>query len=288
MPGAGLALREDFLDSLNFRRQGQVLLLAGDFQQSIPLFLKALELDPQNHEARLRLAVAYTQADEQQKAEAEFETLLDRLAGDKKHADLLHDVHCYMALLSRRQYDPDRAVEHYRAALRCKPDDITARLMLGLVLASQREFAEAEQTLSDAVRIDQSNALAHMWLGLVISDAGRAEDGRASLLKALSLSPGDRDDWELIAQRLLPRTDVAADLVAFLGRYGKQFPDDARPHVLTAKVHINAGRNALAIDELSKALEKNASLSWIPAKIQELKKDTSGAETGNMPVPRVK
>ena len=211
-PGAKLALREDFLDSLNFRRQGQVLLLAGDFQQSIPLFVKALELDPENHEARLRLAVAYTQAGEQPKAETEFSTLLDKLRGKKEHMDLLHDVHCHMALLSRKQYDPSKAAEHYRAALQCKPRDIAARLMLGLVLASQRKFAEAEQTLAEAAKIEPDNPLARMWLGMVLSDAGRNEDARVHLVKALSLAPAGRADWQLIAQRILPRNDLTSEL----------------------------------------------------------------------------
>jgi len=271
-PGAKLALREDFLDSLNFRRQGQVLLLAGDFRESVQLFRKALDLDPDNHEARLRLAVAYTQTDEQSKAETEFASLLKRLHGKDEHMDLLHDVHCHMALLCRKQYDPDQAVKHYRAALRCRPEDVNARLLLGLVLASQHSFREAEEVLSEAAKLAPANPLARMWLGMVLCDAGQADAGRAQLVKALSLSPMNRSDWQLIAQRILPRADLAPQLAAFVERYRARFPDDPQPHVLAAKLRLQSGNAGDAIEQLEKAFKKDSSLAWIPAKIQELRK----------------
>src|SRR2546422_9027571 len=53
----------------------------------------------------------------------------------------------------------------YREALRLAPDDVPARLGLGLCLRRQRRPADAEAILREAVRLQPGSASAHAQLG---------------------------------------------------------------------------------------------------------------------------
>lgn len=269
-PGARLALREDFLDGLNFRRQGQLLLLSGDFAESIPLFRKALALDPGDYEAGLRLAFALLQSGKEQEAEERFNRLLRELGPGAENRERRYDVHCHLAMLCRGGQRLAEAISHYDKCLECKPDDVAARLRLGLAHASGRDLPAARRRLSEAVRLAPDNALARLWLGMVLHDGGAAEEAQPHLVRALSLLPEKQGDWLMIAQRVLPRRDLGDELDGFLLRCEKKYPDWAEVNVVRAKLRLQQGNAAGAVAELRAARRKDPSIPWIDAKIEEL------------------
>jgi tetratricopeptide (TPR) repeat protein len=201
-PAAELAIRVDFLDSHNYRRQGQVLLGSGDAAGAVPLFEKALALDGGDHDARLRLAAALAELGRADRARAELDDLLDRLGrGHPPDAERLYQAHCHAAALCRTTGRLADAADHYRRAVSAKPQDVDARILLALVHASQAEFGEAHRVLAEAADLKPASALVRMWLGQVLADQGRHGEALEQFRRALRSAPDERQDWLLVARR---------------------------------------------------------------------------------------
>ncbi len=210
-PSAQLALTEAFLDANNYRRQGQVRLLAGDVAGAVPLFEKALAIDPADHAARLRLAAALTELGDAERAKAAFTRLLaDLEAADEPDAGLLAEAHAHAAALARSRNRSDEAMAHYRAALLHDPDAGEVRLLLALTLAAKGRLAEAEAHLAEAVRRDPDSAAAHLWHGQVLDDLGREAEATAACAAALAVRPVRKADAALVAARVLERRPAMA------------------------------------------------------------------------------
>ncbi|MBI1918421.1 MAG: tetratricopeptide repeat protein [Planctomycetes bacterium] len=150
---------------------GAVLELLEQFGEAIASFRKALELDPQRDDARLRLAVLQVQRGRGAEAQPHLEYLhrkqpddpvvgvhlarcLAQLGNDKRAVELLDGV------LARYPYDPSALVERGRLALR----------------AEQPE--RAEDFLRKAVRADPSDHESHYQLYLCLTQTGRTEEAR--------------------------------------------------------------------------------------------------------------
>ncbi len=216
-PDAKLTLSAEFLNADNYCRQGQVLLLSGEPTEAIALFEKALALDADHHDARLRLAAAWDQEGRPERALRELEELLRRLdAEETPDTERLHEAHSHAAMLSRAAGRRGKAIDHYRRAIEHDPGDVEIRILLALTHASAGELGDAEQVLARAVRARPDHALAHMWLGQVRLDQGRRAEAVASFRRAMALRPERREDWLLVARRAAAAPDLADEARAFL------------------------------------------------------------------------
>ncbi len=237
-PGEPLALGVDFLDGHNYRRQGQVRLLAGDATGAVPLLEKALKLDPSDAGARLRLAAALVEAKRPTRARDELARLIARLErADAPEAKALHDAHCHAAALARAMGRAAEAADHYRHAIAARPENVDARILLALVHASEGDLAAAETVLAEAAEIAPDRALVRMWLGQVRADLGRRAEALAEFRAALSCDPASREDAMLLARRASVYPELAAALDEFLGACARRFGvSDAFPAARAADV----------------------------------------------------
>jgi tetratricopeptide (TPR) repeat protein len=276
-PATKLVLTERFLDHDNFRRQGQLLLLTGEAERSVAFFRKALAMDADDHDARLRLAVACSELGRRDQADRQFAELLDRLAASGADPAARFEAHGHAAAHFQATGRPARAADQYRQALRCKPDDVEIRLLLALTEASQGALGPAERRLREALRLDPANGLAEMWLGHVLEDRGRADDARRHFRAALHARPAERADWLRIARRILPKRDLGPDLRTFLRAYLERFGPCAEGRILLAKACLAAGDVEAAIGHLEAARRIDPSIAWIAPKIDELRRSGLGA-----------
>lgn len=111
-----------------------------------------------------------------------------------------------------------------RQALNTNPADATAQLELGTLLAEKKRWHEAIPYLEKAAqRLENSQSLFH--LGAAYFRAGRLEEGKEALEKALELNPrvGFGEPYLYLAEyQLLKRESIAAipGLDEALSQYG--------------------------------------------------------------------
>ena len=74
--------------------------------------------------------------------------------------------------------------------LQRNPADVTARLRLAEIYASQTDYAAAMEHLAECVRLAPDHAEAHHTLGMILSEvAGQQEQARIHLQRACELDP---------------------------------------------------------------------------------------------------
>jgi Flp pilus assembly protein TadD len=91
------------------------------------------------------------------------------------------------------------AEEHYRTALRLKPDFLEARLNLGNALLENGRVEEGVAQYREVVRQRPADAKAHNNLGVVLYERGEYAAAAASFREVLRLRPGDAKTHENLA-----------------------------------------------------------------------------------------
>jgi tetratricopeptide (TPR) repeat protein len=181
---------------------------------------KAEAIAPLDQELRFTLALAYVRLERSDWARPEFERLL---ASDPDNATyrywigrLDYDEGKYAAAIDRfkealardpqfmRAHDnlglcyemldePDKAVAHYREAIRLNRQ-APARspwppMNLGILLRQRRELDEAGSLFREALQYDNNFANAHYQLGLLLEELGRIDDAIAAFARASAIDP---------------------------------------------------------------------------------------------------
>ncbi len=163
---------------------GRIHLAKGDLEEAKKEFEKALELDPDNADALLDLAMA----DNAQGRTAEAERLAKRaLKADPSSVPALSAL----AALKRDQGDLDEAIRLFREALAIDDSQPATYNGYGDVLQRAHRYQEAEEAFHHALQLDPDSFKAYYNLGVTYSNQGRLDDAVASYRKALELGPHD-------------------------------------------------------------------------------------------------
>jgi len=175
--------------------------LNADRQKAFVSFQKAVQVDPNNKEARYALGHVYALQGKLKQAEQQFRSAL---AID----DIYSEAHTYLGQVLARQGKWDEAIRSYWTALAnplyATPD--LARFHLGLALAHQGDFQGAMEALEDAAAVNPASvapALTHLELGRVYSKLGYAAKAREVLDKVLAMDQGG--EYAAAATELLAR-----------------------------------------------------------------------------------
>jgi tetratricopeptide (TPR) repeat protein len=183
-------IREDFLNDYSFVRAGNEFFKARDPDNAMQEYRKALEINPNNAEAHLRLGFILYNVKQMYKDGITH--YLKALQLDPSDPRIHHDLG--MALLHQRQFD--RAIEHLSEALRRMPQDLseqynlaTLHSSLGRAYLLKGKLAEAAVHLSEAVRLDPKNANTHYNLALTLAEQGNLDQTIKHYSTAVSLEP---------------------------------------------------------------------------------------------------
>jgi tetratricopeptide (TPR) repeat protein len=202
------------------------------------------------------------------------------------------EAHRVRGLLYFAQSEFDKSIEQLEAAIRLNPGDERSRLTLSRVLSSAGRDADAQRALEDTLRAIPASGRAHWWLATSYEHVNRFADARhefelaaasavagrsyllgtvarlasaaadnAGAIDALSRAvAGDSGNplWHRLlagAYLLEDRPDEALTAFAAALRID---PRDAAAHLGLGQIHLNAGRNAEAVDALRRATELDA------------------------------
>ena len=186
-----LKIREEFLNDYSFIRAGNEFFKAGDTENAIQEYQKALELNPNNAEAHLRLGFLFYNATQKHKeGMTHYQKALQLNPSDPR---IHHDLG--MALFHQGQFD--RAVQHLSEALRGMPNGldvqytaVTIRQHLGQALFYAGKSEEAMRYFSEAIHLDPKNAEAHYSMALALATQGDIARTLQHYKKAIKLKPG--------------------------------------------------------------------------------------------------
>jgi Flp pilus assembly protein TadD len=190
-PSAIKKIREQFLDDYSFLRAGNEFFKAGDADNAIPAYRKALKLNPNNVDAHLKLGfLLYNVKDMFDEGMTHYYKALQL---DPNNPRIHHDLG--MAMLHQKKFD--QAISHLTVALRGMPDGISLQYnavnmhhALGWAFFHKGKFGEASSHLSEAVRLDPNNPRICYDLALMQAAQGKIDQALKHYSNAISLKAG--------------------------------------------------------------------------------------------------
>ena len=215
---------DPFVDALTRESRNSTLLLRVASEATLTLnaawseYLtrRAVQFDPANPDAAIKLARVLRTLDRNQEALGWFEKYAEMVPGDylalahigsclsalgrfseaedyfRRSLAGLDDAttHYNLGLLMAMTGRPDQAEREYRRAIAIDPAHADARGNLAPLLVRMGRPAEAVRELRQLVADDPENAAALTNLGVVLMQQGRAAEARRYLEEALRLAPG--------------------------------------------------------------------------------------------------
>ena len=190
-PYAISKINENFLNDYSFVRAGNAFFKAGDEDNAIQEYRKALELNPNNAEAHLKLGFLFYNVKQMHKEGTEHYYKAFQL--NPNDPRILHDLG--MVLLHQRKLD--EAIEYLSEALQRMPNGLDMQYSavnmhynLGRALLYKAQSEDAAAYLSEAVSLEPNHAQAHYWLALALADQGKFDQTLEHYSKAVRLNPG--------------------------------------------------------------------------------------------------
>ncbi len=198
---------------------GNALLKAGDKQAAIEEFKRAIAIDPNNaNEANTNLSVLYQQLGQPQLAVAH-----GRAAAKGWAALPLAHVNLALALMDLGEVG--EATSEADIAIKLAPNFSKAQNAMGIVLARQQRYAEAEPYFTKSRDLDRSDPMPYYNLAQMIVEQNRQSDGSVDpaaidraieiTLEGVNASRNDADGYQRLGNLYAQRGNLQGALQAF-------------------------------------------------------------------------
>lgn len=158
------------------------LALAGRAPESLPVYERALQLEPRAAVNHGMYAGALLDAGRLDDAIREFRRALEL---DPEIVTARNNLG--VALLRAGRYP--KAIAHLTAAVRTHPDDVVAHQNLGLAYGATGQFDRVIAEYETVERLQPGNAEAHFAYGCYLADHGAADKSEAQFRTTLRLQP---------------------------------------------------------------------------------------------------
>jgi len=166
-------------------------LLARTYRRlSLSILAELLTLAPNSYPAHQLLAETYENAEDDERAIAEY-----RIVG--KTAPGLPGVHVALGRLLAKTGKPDEALTEFNDELRVNPDHAEANAEIGAIFVERGEQEKGIAFLAKAVRVEPDLWAAHRELGEAYYKQGRLELARTELLQAVEHDPEGQANYQL-------------------------------------------------------------------------------------------
>ncbi|RMJ06148.1 cellulose synthase subunit BcsC [Marinobacter litoralis] len=220
---------------------GIAALASGDDQTGRPLLEKSLELDPNNHNLRIRYAAYLTQMNE-------YEPALKQVREVPKEADEALQAQLLTARIQTLSGDADSARKTLDNWLADNPESIRALLARGHLANSLEQFSEADKYYKTAQNKAPENPAPLVALGNLAKSSGNTEQAIEFYKKAITLDPNHAAAIQAAAV-----TMGRDKLTAFMQKINETNPKAAGPRlVMLESALIN--NEATQADELTAQL----------------------------------
>jgi tetratricopeptide (TPR) repeat protein len=190
-PGAISKINEKFLNDYSFVRAANEFFKAGDTDNAIKEYRKALKLNPNNTEAHRKLGFLFYNVKHFYKEGIEHYNKAYQL--NPNDPRIVHDL----GMVFLHQKKLDKAIQYLTEALKRMPNGldlqynaVNMHYSLGRAYLYKANSKEAAIHLSKTVNLAPNHAHAHYWLALALADQGKFDQTLKHYYKAIQLNPG--------------------------------------------------------------------------------------------------
>jgi tetratricopeptide (TPR) repeat protein len=221
------------------------------YPEAVAAYQEVLKSQPDNVELRAELARLHAYANNYPQAIKEFRALVEQFPDDIRHRMAL-----IQALSSADEHEA--AVEESKNLLKIAPDDLQVRLLIGEVLVKAGLFEDAIDHYKDILDDHRDNMDAMIGLGWAHHMYSLDRANRAGLLEkkiqAETLAMLKRIKWLYYRMGELWHFNRA---VATLGRTADKHAGSPEPHLKLAEVYAGHKAYKSAIESYEKALKND-------------------------------
>ena len=158
--------------------QGKELYKNDQDEQAVEKFKQAINQDPNNAEAHVRLGMSYGALENKDEAEAEYKKSVElfkkKIQNDAKDGDaffLLGEAHTFL-------HQDEDAARAYRQTTKLKPEDEEAWYRLGMAETRLAQYPEAMSAFQKALELDPNDSRASDGLENAQEGAQRIKEGK--------------------------------------------------------------------------------------------------------------
>ncbi len=210
----------------------------GEHRQALDELRLALASDDGNPYLMTAMAEQWARLSDLPRAEQQLTRVLDASPGYAP-AQLL---------MGRVLYEadrPTRARVHLQKAIRLKPQDADAYLVLAQLDLDQGRLDDAVKVVEDLGRAVPGEPIGFRRLGQALLERGDLARAERLLTRAVERDPGDKDSWVALA-RLAEATSRYREALDAWGRALERDPDDAEVLLPAGRLALKAGDEATA------------------------------------------
>jgi tetratricopeptide (TPR) repeat protein len=200
---------------------------------------KAIALDPNNLDARLKLGNIYL-ANSQGHAEVIAEA--EKLAQEILQKDPNNiEGHILMGGVYYSQKQKDKAFEELNHAVQLDPNRVESYLSLARFHIVNKELDKAEALFKKAIFVNNQSFLAHTEYGKFLAQSNRQPEAEAELRKGVEVGPKEVSAWYVLASYYLVNRqfDKAEEAYKALAAIDPNKPDS---QVMLADFYVSMSR----------------------------------------------
>ncbi|MGC2246882.1 MAG: sulfatase-like hydrolase/transferase [Terriglobales bacterium] len=163
-----------------YSKLGDWMLLNNDFHSAMPVFRKALEMDPGSMQLHFRLAKCLMATQDFDAAIPELEKVVARVPNEV-------EAHSLLELAYSRTNRVADAIKECRTVLEYDPEDYGSYLILGQSQARSGDPQAGIATLKKAASLQPESPIAHVWLADIYDQLGQKADAARERAEAKRL-----------------------------------------------------------------------------------------------------
>lgn len=211
-------------------QQGIDAIDAGNPDEAVIWFKKALQENPEMAMAHFKLGQVYRQKGDSRQA-------YGQLSHAVQQDPTLKDARKEMAFVLVENHALEQAVEVCRKYLEVNGDDEDIYLLLGNALAYTKKLAEAIEIMNEAISKYPDSTSIKVNLAKMMVAGRKVAEGRALLEKVVGANPEDIHVQMALAQvyQKIERFDLA---VMSLEQVKKRFPESPLPYLSLAQLSL--------------------------------------------------
>ena len=172
---------------------GIALMSVGRYADSIPEFIKTLQLEPRMLMVHSQLASAYKKINRIDLAFYHYNQVLALSPDDPKTLSAVGELY-------GKQGDLDKAKAYFAHALRVVPDDAGILLNMGTALHRQGDTATALAYYQKSLQVDPAQAMAYNNIALIYLGWGQFQQAENYIHKALAINPNHQNAQQTLAR----------------------------------------------------------------------------------------